>query len=163
VTPGNDASIVVEIKGGGVPRTLMLGDLGADAQRALRASGELRGPYEVVKVAHHGSADQDAGLQRQIAPSLALIGVGAGNDYGHPRAEILDVLSALGATVARTDLDGLILVGMSEGRTTLWRERAEATSLALGRLGGWRSESPPRRAARSRSSRGGPRNRRRSS
>jgi competence protein ComEC len=163
VTPGNDASIVVEIKGGGVPRTLMLGDLGADAQRALRASGELRGPYEVVKVAHHGSADQDAGLQRQIAPSLALIGVGAGNDYGHPRAEILDVLSALGATVARTDLDGLILVGMSEGRTTLWCERADATSLALGRLGGWRSESPPRRAARSRSSRGGPRNRRRSS
>lgn len=163
MTPGNDASIVVEIQGDTVPRTLMLGDLGAEAQRALRASGELRGPYEVLKVAHHGSADQDAGLQRQVAPALALIGVGADNDYGHPRTEILDLLSALGATVARTDLDGLILVGTSEGRTTLWRERAEATSAALGRLGGWRPESPPRRAAPSRSSRGGPRNPRRSS
>ncbi|QCQ18097.1 MBL fold metallo-hydrolase [Microbacterium sp. RG1] len=162
VVPGNDASIVVEVGGGGVPRTLMLGDLGADAQRALRASGELRGPYDVLKVAHHGSADQDAGLQRQAAPALALIGVGAGNDYGHPRAEILDILSAQGTTVARTDLDGLILVGTSEGRTTLWRERADAASAALGRLGGWRSESPPRRAVRSRSSRGGPRSRRRS-
>lgn len=162
VSPGNDASVVVEVQGGEVPRTLMLGDLGADAQRALRASGELRGRYEVLKVAHHGSADQDAGLQRQVAPSLALIGVGAGNDYGHPRTEILEILSAQGATVARTDLDGLILVGMSDGRTTLWRERAEATSTALGRLGGWRSESPPRRAVRSRSSRGGRRSRRRS-
>ncbi|GAB3153696.1 ComEC/Rec2 family competence protein [Microbacterium neimengense] len=162
VTPGNDASIVVEVEGGEVPRTLMLGDLGADAQRALRASGELRGPYDVLKVAHHGSADQDAGLQRQIAPALALIGVGADNDYGHPRAEILDILAVQGVTVARTDLDGLILVGMSDGRTTLWRERAEAASAALGRLGGWQSESPPRRAVRSRSSRGGPRSRRRS-
>ncbi|MDY0829461.1 ComEC/Rec2 family competence protein [Microbacterium sp. BG28] len=162
VTPGNDASIVVEVGGGDVPRALLLGDLGADAQRALRASGELRGPYDVLKVAHHGSADQDAGLQRQVAPSLALIGVGADNDYGHPRAEILDILAAQGATVARSDLDGLILVGMSDGRATLWRERAEAASAALGRLGGWRPESPPRRAARSRSSRGGPRSRRRS-
>ncbi|UIN29391.1 ComEC/Rec2 family competence protein [Microbacterium binotii] len=162
VVPGNDASIVVEIGGGGVPRTLMLGDLGGDAQRALRASGELRGPYEVLKVAHHGSADQDAGLQRQVAPALALIGVGAGNDYGHPRAAILDILSAQGTTVARTDLDGLILVGMDDGRTTVWRERTEAASAALGRLGGWRSESPPRHAVRSRSSRGGPRSRRRS-
>ncbi len=162
VTPGNDASIVVEVGGGDVPRTLLLGDLGADAQRALRARGELRGPYEVLKVAHHGSADQDAGLQRQVAPALALIGVGTDNDYGHPRAEILDILAAQGATVARTDLDGLILVGLSDGRTTLWRERADAASAALGRLGGWRPESPPRRAARSRSSRGGPRSRRRS-
>ncbi|WDG19439.1 ComEC/Rec2 family competence protein [Microbacterium sp. Clip185] len=163
VTPGNDASIVVEVEGGGVPRTLMLGDLGADAQRALRAGGQLRGPYQVVKISHHGSADQDAGLQREIAPTLALIGVGADNDYGHPRQEILDLLSAQGATVARTDLDGLILVAVSEGHLTLWRERADATSAALGRLGGWRPESPPRRAAPSRSSHGGPRNRRRSS
>lgn len=162
VVPGNDASIVVEIGGGGVPRTLMLGDLGADAQRALRASGQLRAPYDVLKVAHHGSADQDAGLQRQVAPALALIGVGAANDYGHPRDEILGILSAQGTTVARTDLDGLILVGMDDGRTTVWRERTEAASAALGRLGGWRSESPPRHAVRSRSSRGGPRSRRRS-
>lgn len=162
-TPGNDASVVVDVEGDGIPRTLMLGDLGADAQRALRVSGELRGPYDILKVAHHGSADQDAGLQRQVAPALALIGVGADNDYGHPRAEILDILSAQGATIARTDRDGLILVGESDGRATLWRERAEATSVALGRLEQWRPASPPRRAARSRSSRGGPRNRRPSS
>lgn len=82
---GNDASVVVEVEGGGVPRSVFLGDLSAASQRQLVQTGLVRGPYDVVKVAHHGSADQDAELYRQLAPRIALIGVGTNNDYGHPR------------------------------------------------------------------------------
>lgn len=122
--PGNDASVVIEISGGGVPRSILLGDLGAEAQQRLRAGGLLRGPYDVVKFAHHGSADQDPGLYRAIAARLALIPVGADNDYGHPRADALALLGASGTQVARSDQSGLILVGLSDGVPTLWRERA---------------------------------------
>lgn len=121
---GNDASVVLEISGGGIPRSLLLGDLGASSQSALRATGGVSGRYDVVKVAHHGSADQDAELYRIARPALALIGVGADNDYGHPAASTLAELRAVGATVARTDEDGLVLVGQSEdGVPWVWRER----------------------------------------
>ena len=121
--PGNDASVVIEIGGGDVPRTLLLGDLGADAQRAVAASASFRPPYPVVKVSHHGSADQDPALYRAARGAVALISVGADNDYGHPRTSVLDFLSAQGFVVARTDRDGLVLVRGGE-ELTVWRERS---------------------------------------
>jgi competence protein ComEC len=121
---GNDASVVIDIRGGGIPPTLLLGDLSASPQRALEASALLSPPYAIVKVAHHGSADQDAALYASAEPGVALVTVGAENDYGHPRAEILEVLTDLGATVARTDVDGLVaLWGSSGGAVSVWRER----------------------------------------
>ena len=118
---GNDASVVVSVAGGGIPSIVLLGDLSAQPQASLARS--LTGSYDVVKVAHHGSADQDSALYARIAPALALITVGE-NDYGHPRDEILLTLQRLGATIARTDQSGLLLVGVGDdGALTLWRER----------------------------------------
>src|SRR5690606_17692938 len=105
-----DASVVVEIDGGGVPRTLLLGDLSASPQRMLMASGRLTGRYAVVKVAHHGSRDQEAALYEALGPRIALISAGEGNDYGHPRSETLALLAAVDAHVLRTDQRGLILL-----------------------------------------------------
>jgi competence protein ComEC len=51
-----------------------------------------------------------------MQPSVALIGVGVNNDYGHPHEETLADLEAAGAEVYRTDLDGNILV-VSDGRS----------------------------------------------
>jgi hypothetical protein len=65
---------------------------------------------DVVKVAHHGSARQDPALYRMLGASLALIGVGAENDYGHPTPSALRMLAGTGATVMRTDRDGSIAV-----------------------------------------------------
>ena len=43
------------------------------------------GPVDVLKVAHHGSADAGLGeLLDRAVPKLAVISVGAGNSYGHP-------------------------------------------------------------------------------
>ncbi|WP_221584262.1 ComEC/Rec2 family competence protein [Microbacterium sp. G2-8] len=118
--PGNDTSLVVEIAGGGIPRTLLLGDLSESAQRLLVARSDL-GDVDVVKVSHHGSRDQLPALYLAIDPEIALIGVGE-NDYGHPHPDLLATLAQTGAAVGRTDADGLVLVGADDG-LTLWRER----------------------------------------
>jgi competence protein ComEC len=109
-----------------MPRGLYLGDLGASAQRALAASGRLAPPYDLVKVAHHGSADQDPALYEGLGASLALIGVGAGNDYGHPRHEILAVLTGEATRILRTDVDGLTVVRCTGSGFEIWRERSGA-------------------------------------
>lgn len=120
---GNDASVVLDVRDGGIPATLLLGDLSASPQRALTASGLLAPPYAIVKVAHHGSADQDAGLYAAAAPALALITVGSDNDYGHPRAPTLDLLAQLGVRTTRTDRDGAIALWREGDAVAVWRER----------------------------------------
>lgn len=117
---GNDASVVVEVDGGEVPRTILLGDLSAAPQVAVTA--RVRGPYEVVKVAHHGSADQHPGLYERLRPALALLTVGE-NSYGHPRAETIRLLTGTGAVVARTDRSGAIAVWSDAAGLHVWRER----------------------------------------
>lgn len=120
---GNDASVVLDIRGGDVPATLLLGDLSAAPQRALAASGLLASPYAVVKVAHHGSADQHPGLYESIRASVALLTVGTDNRYGHPRDETLAFLTVQGTSVARTDEQGVIALWGSGRQVTVWRER----------------------------------------
>jgi len=121
---GNDASVVLEISGGDVPRSLLLGDLGAVSQRMLLSSGRVRGTYAVVKVAHHGSGDQEPELYAAARAPVALIGVGADNDYGHPRTETLDFLDAVGSRALRTDERGLILLGEREDELLVWSEKS---------------------------------------
>jgi len=119
---GNDASVVVEFSGGDVPRSLFLGDLSAAPQRMLLRTARLVGGYAVVKVAHHGSADQEPALYETLRPTVALFTVGAENDYGHPRAETLDLLGATGAHLFRTDQQGRILIRMEDGELQVWTE-----------------------------------------
>ena len=78
---------------------------------------------DVLKVAHHGSADTSAQLVRAVSPRVALIGVGADNGYGHPRASALETLAEVGATVTRTDEDGTAVVVPGPDGLRLWRER----------------------------------------
>ncbi len=120
---GNDASVVVDIRGGAVPTSLFLGDLSASPQAALAASGDLAPPYDLVKVAHHGSADQDPRLYEIADPAVALVTVGEDNTYGHPRDEILDPLEQLGARIARTDHEGVVALWKTGEDLHVWRER----------------------------------------
>lgn len=122
---GNDASVVVEWEDGAL-RVILLGDLSGQAQQRLLASHVLRPPYPVVKVAHHGSADQWPRLYAALGSSLAVVPVGVDNDYGHPRAETIAIMENLGMAVARTDRSGLLLVSSTEAGLALWRERAGA-------------------------------------
>jgi len=107
----NDASVTLLVRTGGLT-LLLLGDLEPAAQRALTRSGAGAGlsRVDVLKVAHHGSAYQDPGLLRRVAPRLALISAGAGNPYGHPAPRTMAALRAQGTAVLRTDRDGAIAV-----------------------------------------------------
>ena len=73
---------------------------------------------EVLKVAHHGSSDQGLAEElRLLRPRVAVISVGAHNDYGHPRADTLAALQARhGLAVYRTDESGRIVLE-SDGRS----------------------------------------------
>jgi competence protein ComEC len=104
---------VVILASYGTTDVLLTADAESDVTRRLRIP-----PVEVLKVAHHGS--EDTGLPellRTLRPRLAVISVGQGNDYGHPRPETLDALRAFpGLETLRTDQNGRIVVE-SDGRT----------------------------------------------
>jgi competence protein ComEC len=124
---GNDGSVTIEFDGLGI-RSLFLGDLGEEAQKALQASVRLE-PVDVVKVAHHGSNDQDSALYARLRATVGLISVGADNGYGHPTKEALDALRSAGTTALRTDRHGLVVVaparpgGADAGSLTIWSAR----------------------------------------
>jgi competence protein ComEC len=121
--PGNDASVAIDVTGPGFPHTVMLGDLGEEPQAALLRRVDIS-PVEVVKVAHHGSADQDPDLYRRLHAQVGLIGVGTGNSYGHPTARLLDILQQNGTLAARTDQGGILAVWHDDrGALTLWRQK----------------------------------------
>jgi competence protein ComEC len=90
--------------------------LPADAESDVTTRLRL-GAFEVLKVAHHGSADPGLDDQlRVLRPQVAVISAGRNNDYGHPRAETLAALAAVpGLAVYRTDTDGRVVVE-SDGR-----------------------------------------------
>jgi competence protein ComEC len=88
----------------------------ADAESDVTGHLQLP-PVEILKVAHHGSADAGLGDElRQLRPRIAVISVGAGNDYGHPTSSTLATLGTVqGLAVYRTDLNGRVVVE-SDGR-----------------------------------------------
>jgi competence protein ComEC len=77
-------------------------------------------PVEILKVAHHGSADE--GLPRllaQVRPQIAVISCGKDNDYGHPAPSTLAALEEVpGLEVFRTDRDGGVVVETDGTRIT---------------------------------------------
>jgi len=119
----NDASVTLLVKSGGL-RLLLLGDLEPLAQQALLASPTARqlDGVDVLKVAHHGSAYQDADLLRRASPRLALISCGRDNPYGHPAPGTVAALRAEGAKVLRTDRDGAVAVTGEGDRLAVVRE-----------------------------------------
>lgn len=107
-TGGNDASVVIRADVAGV-RILLTGDVEPIAQRAiLRAGADLRA--DVVKVAHHGAADQEPAFVAASDAKVAVISAGVDNDYGHPAPVTMRLLRSLDLTILRTDRQGALAV-----------------------------------------------------
>ena len=104
----NNSSIALLITVGGL-RIFSAGDLEPPAQEALMASSKISA-VDIYKVSHHGSAYQYQPLVSALKPKVALISVGAGNNYGHPAATTVSALESMGTKVMRTDQDGAIAV-----------------------------------------------------
>jgi competence protein ComEC len=92
---------------------LLTGDAGVESEAVwLRTGAPLAAT--VLKVGHHGSSHSTgADLVAAVDPQVAVVQVGAENDYGHPTAEVLENLA--GRWVLRNDLDGRVHM-MSDGR-----------------------------------------------
>jgi len=120
--PGNDASITLRVDcARDCLSGLFLGDLDEQAQSRLPPTDGV----DVVKVAHHGSADQSERLYERAGATVGLIGVGQGNDYGHPTDELLGILNRAGTLPVRTDEHGLVLLapGDEPGAVSVWTGR----------------------------------------
>ena len=66
---------------------------------------------DVLKVAHHGSRySSSEAFLAAVHPSIAVVSVGVGNEYGHPTREALQRLEDVGAQLFRTDVNGEIRV-----------------------------------------------------
>ena len=104
----NNSSVMLRVTVRGV-RILMTGDAEVEAQTEMLAAGvDLRA--DVLKVPHHGSAYFDAAFLAAVQARVAVISVGAHNDYGHPAPSLLAELGRLGLSPARTDTGGDIAV-----------------------------------------------------
>jgi competence protein ComEC len=116
----NDTSMVLAFETEGA-RFLFTGDIGAEVERAV--ASVLEAPFDVLKVAHHGSKFSSAAeLLSAVRPVLAAIEVGK-NSYGHPTREALARLEAVGVRVYRTDRDGTITVRVENGTLRTFVER----------------------------------------
>lgn len=115
----NEASLVFIITYGSL-RVLFTGDIGEWSEKRILSRGDpIRA--DLLKVAHHGSAGSSSpGFLAAVKPRLAVISVGARNDYGHPSPATITRLRKAGARVLRTDEHGDITV-TSDGRTWSYR------------------------------------------
>lgn len=109
----NARAIVALVRDGGF-RMLLTSDAESDVTLPLDLP-----PVDVLKVAHHGSADPGLpALLERLHPSVAAIEVGAHNPYGHPSPSTIAALRAI-PRVVRTDRDGTIRLSVTGGRMTL--------------------------------------------
>jgi competence protein ComEC len=116
----NNASLVMLVRSAGL-RLLLTGDIEPEAQQALLRSGaDVRA--DVLKVPHHGSRYQEPELFAAVGADVALVSVGADNDYGHPADETLALLRQVGTRAYRTDTDGDIALVWEGGRLSVETE-----------------------------------------
>ncbi|MGH3659069.1 MAG: ComEC/Rec2 family competence protein, partial [Micromonosporaceae bacterium] len=109
----NNNSVILRVNVAGIS-LLLAGDAEVERQQALLAAGAPV-QADVLKVAHHGSAYQDPDFLDAVDPAVAIVSVGADNDYGHPNRSLLRRLTIDGARVFRTDRGGDIAVSRTAG------------------------------------------------
>jgi competence protein ComEC len=99
----NDESVVLRVDWRGRPWALLAGDVSSEVERTLPVP-----PLHLLVAPHHGSAaSTGADLLRAARPRDVAISVGR-NRYGHPAEAVLERISSVGATVARTDQSGTL-------------------------------------------------------
>lgn len=119
VSAENDNDSLVLMITYGKTKFLFTGDIECDAQKRIsdRYENEKDEAYKIdlIKMPHHGSSDISIRFIRTFMPDYAVISVGAGNIYGHPDVETLDLLEQANVIVYRTDQKGDIIV-TSDGK-----------------------------------------------
>jgi competence protein ComEC len=110
--PVNDDSLVLRMQFGAAS-ALLEGDAESPSERRMVAdasagTGPAVGPDTLLKVGHHGSMTSSTPeFLALVTPRDAVISVGRGNTFGHPREQVIERLHEADARVFRTDEFGL--------------------------------------------------------
>ena len=105
---------------------LFTGDIEYDGQKRLadkyQNDADKEFKVNVMKMPHHGSSDGDLyRFVRTFMPDYAVISCGAGNMYGHPHEETLNLLDQADIKkIFRTDINGDITV-RSDGKEVTFK------------------------------------------
>lgn len=114
----NNTSIVLKVEFG-TTSFLFTGDMETTAETDMLDAG-MDVSADVLKVGHHGSSTSTGyRFLYEVDPDYAVISVGAGNSYGHPHVETIDILNDAQIPMFRTDELGTILA-VSDGSEILF-------------------------------------------
>lgn len=117
----NNASIALraEVRDGSQRLSMLAaGDLEESGVGPLLRSDPQLLDVDLLKVSHHGARNGGVAIINAASPHLALVSVGADNDYGHPHPVILEHLRQGSIPVARTDQMGAVAVHVQDGTLT---------------------------------------------
>ena len=103
--PANNDSLVMRLEYGKAS-ALLEGDAEAPTEQAMIAHGLT--PVTLLKVGHHGSRTSTTPeFFAAVSPKDAVVSVGKGNTFGHPRFEVITRIAVRGTRLYRTDEFGL--------------------------------------------------------
>ena len=114
--PVNNDSLVMRMRYGR-SSALLEGDAEAPSEREMLAHGRVAA-VTLLKVGHHGSRTSTTQeFFNAAAPRDAVVSVGQGNTFGHPRYEVIERIAEAGIKLYRTDQFGLtkFLLGRDGG------------------------------------------------
>ena len=121
----NNMSLVLRVVYGNTS-FLFTGDAEREEEQDILEAGFIL-DSTVLKVGHHGSENSTTyPFLREVMPEYAVISVGEGNTYGHPTEDALSRLRDAGASVLRTDINGLICC-TSDGENVYFVVEREGT------------------------------------
>lgn len=106
-TDNNDASIVLKMTYGDVS-FLLTGDAGVALEKEML---QYDVKATVLKAGHHGSnTSSSEEFIQAVKPEVTILSYGEDNKYGHPHAEVVDRLQAIGSKIYATADLGTITV-----------------------------------------------------
>lgn len=114
--PVNNDSLVMRMQYG-KSSVLLEGDAEAPSEREMLAHGRV-GAVTLLKIGHHGSRTSTTEeFLGAASPRDAVVSVGRGNTFGHPRYEVIDRIAEARIKLYRTDEFGLttFLLGRDGG------------------------------------------------
>lgn len=105
----NDYSVVLKVTYG-ERSVLLTGDATTSSEWSMLTTyGAEALTCDLLKVGHHGAGTSTSqAFVEAVSPRYAVISVGEGNAYDHPRGEIVERLEREGAHVYRTDVSGTV-------------------------------------------------------
>lgn len=110
LTDLHDAGLGLRITYGEVS-LLFTGDAESAAESRMLSASAAQLSSDIVQLGHHGSSTSTTpSFLAAVDPAVAIYSSGAGNQYGHPHAEVVDRVVDAGVDLYGTDVHGTVVL-----------------------------------------------------